>query len=203
MPSRNILREDIPETYYHVYMRGASKANIFQDNKDKDKFISLFDRYLSGEERRDKDDVIYPDHSSRVKLAAYCLMDNHFHLLLYQIEQGGISKLMSSIGTSYSRYFNYRYKRSGPLFESRYKSVRITDDNYLLRISRYIHLNPRYWKQFKYSSIGYYWAKRDNPKWIDTSQIEQLFDGKDDYLQFLQDHRDNGENEKYEYADSR
>ncbi len=80
--------------------------------------------------------------SSDVELLEYCLMPNHFHLLLKQNTDNGISKLMGDFTNSYARYFNIRNNRKGPLFESKFKSIRVESNEQLLHLSRYIHLNP-------------------------------------------------------------
>jgi putative transposase len=188
MPSRNVLKENIPESYYHIYVRGASKRQIFLDAQDYHYFERLFVRYLSSEPTHSKQGVPYPHFREAISLLAYCLMGNHFHLLIYQSEQDAMSKLMRSIMTSYSRYFNLRYKRSGPLFESRYKASRVGRQSYLEHISRYIHLNPRYWKRYEYSSLGHYLGRA--PDWLTTSPILELFADRGAYLAFLEDYED-------------
>jgi len=77
-----------------------------------------------------------------VKIIAYCLMPTHIHLALQQLEDGGISKYMNLILHSYSNYFNLKYKRKGPLWEGRFKSVLVKDEQQLIHLTRYIHLNP-------------------------------------------------------------
>jgi putative transposase len=146
MPSRNILKIDIPHSYYHVYARGGSRQTIYNDAEDYSVFLNLFKRYLSKEPIKDPAGRKYPHFAESIELLAFCLMPNHFHILLYQHDEKTISSLMRGLMTSYSRYFNKKYNRSGPLFESRYKSSRISDDAYLMHISRYIHLNPKRWK---------------------------------------------------------
>lgn len=77
-----------------------------------------------------------------VEILCFCLMDNHFHLLLKQKQDGGISRFLANYQNSYTRYFNIRHQRKGPLFLERFKAVRIETDAQLLHVSRYIHLNP-------------------------------------------------------------
>lgn len=203
MPSRNVDKVDIPESFYHVYARGISRQKIFLEAADYRYFLGLFARYLSEKPVISKTGIVYPHHRGRLELAAYCLMQNHFHMLLYQVEQGAMRHFMQGLMTSYSRYFNLKYKRSGPLFESRYKAVRIDRDEYLQHISRYIHLNPRYWQHYRYSSIRYY-VGDEPPEWLQPQRMISLFDGVEDYRTFVADYEDNHhalEQIKHELAD--
>jgi putative transposase len=189
MPSRNVLKIDIPESYYHLYARGASRKPVFLEEQDFLYFLHLFHRYLSHERVLDKNGVPYTKLYGSIELLAYCLMDNHFHLLVYQKEEGAMQRLMRGIMTSYSRYFNSKYGRSGSLFESRYKASRISNDTYLMHISRYIHLNPRNWKTYPYSSIAYY-AEKTAADWLNSARILELFPSSTAYLEFVDDYND-------------
>jgi hypothetical protein len=114
-------------------------------------------------------------------------MNNHYHLLLYlHDDQEAISKLLQSVFTAYTMYFNKKYKRSGTLFQGVYKGSRIDSDAYLLHITRYIHMNPRHYKTYYYSSVQYY-LNKPAPHWINTGRVLALFDGSD-YLSFLEDY---------------
>ncbi len=190
MPRRNVVRLDAPDSFYHVYARGNSKHRIFNDEKDYLTFLRLLERYLSPEEAKNDYGISYPNFYNRVDLLAYCLMPNHFHLLVFQREAKALTLLMQSVMTSYSRYFNARYKRSGSLFESRFRASLITDDSYLEHISRYIHLNPRFWRDYEYSSLPYY-LQRAEESWLRPERITELFSGPDDYLQFVADYEEN------------
>lgn len=183
MPSKNIVEEPIPDSFYHIYARGNNKQPIFVDNFDFDYFINLLYRYLSLEEVKTQK-YYYPSFFNQIKILAYCLKDNHFHLLIYQKEKNGVEKFMRSVMTSYSMYFNLRYHRTGSVFESRYKSSYIFDDDYLCHVSRYIHLNPRSWRRYKYSSLRYY-KNSSAPAWLDTSIILSQFKNRKDYYDFV------------------
>ena len=186
MPSRNIVKLLASESFYHVYARGASKQTIFLDDSDFQYFLGLFARYLSVNVTLGKTGIPYPNFSKRIHLLAYCLMGNHFHLLIWQEDKTAMPNFMRSVMTSYSRYFNLKYKRSGALFESRYKASLIDQGNYLEHISRYIHLNPRYWRRYRYSSLPYYFMER--PEWLMPNKIESIFETRAEYLQFLKDY---------------
>lgn len=111
-------------------------------------------------------------------------MGNHFHLLLFQeSDTQAITQLMRSVATAYSMYFNRKYKRFGHLFQSVYKASRIKDEAYLLHISRYIHMNPRSYKRYRWSSIAYYMGK-DAPAWLTPDRINDMTPAQ--YSQFLE-----------------
>jgi putative transposase len=190
MPRRNILRSDAPNSFYHVYARGHSKHRIFRDEQDYLFFLKLLERYLSSEETKNSSGISYPNFYNKVELAAYCLMPNHFHLLVYQHHQGALSGFMRSLMTSYSRYFNARYKRSGALFESRFRASLISDDSYLEHISRYIHLNPKHWRDYEYSSLPYY-LQRVEVSWLRPERVLQIFSNPAEYLNFVADYEEN------------
>lgn len=189
MPSRNVTKEQVSNSYYHVYARGSNKQKIFLEAADYKYFLNLFERYLSDKPAISKTGEPYPYFKDHVELLAYCLMSNHFHLLVYQRDIPYLEKLMRSIMTSYSRYFNLKYRRTGSLFESRYKAARIDHDAYLQHVSRYIHLNPRLWKTYRYSSLRYY---RDGlePMWLRTDKVLELFTNRPDYMQFVADYEE-------------
>lgn len=188
MPSRNILKIDIPESYYHVYARGHGKRRIFRDENDFRTFTSLIKRYLSKTPSTDAYGKPYPHLHGKVQVLCYCLMTNHFHLLLYQIDEKSMSHLMRGIMTSYSRYFNAKYGLSGSVFESRYRASRISSDSYLMHISRYIHLNPKDWMAYPHSSIQDYFFGA--PEWLEPQRVIDLFGSLPIYADFLNDYED-------------
>jgi REP element-mobilizing transposase RayT len=189
MPSRNVLKDNVGQSFYHIYARGASKQKIFIDAADYKYFIGLFGRYLSEQPAKDGNGVSYPHFFGQADLVAYCMMRNHFHMLLYQKDENAMQNLMRSIMTSYCRYFNLRHNRTGSLFESRYKAVRIDDGTYLEHISRYIHLNPRFWRNYRYSSLSYF-IYGNAPEWLQPKHILIMFSDGDEYLEFVKDYAD-------------
>lgn len=204
MPSKNSLKEQAPESYYHVYVRGANRQKIFFESADYKYFIKLFERYLAKKQSANKLGTLYPKYTGKIELLAYCLMSNHVHLFVYQQEVPYLEKFMRSLLTSYSRYFNLKYKRTGPLFEGRYKAVRTDNDSYLQHITRYIHLNPRLWRNYRHSSLTYY-QRADRPDWLVPERILGLFRSKDEYMEFVADYeqmKDTLAKIKYQLADS-
>ncbi len=190
MPSRNTVRFDTGDSYYHVYARGAAKGLIFREAADKDYFLYLLSRHLSIKPVTNKQNYTYPHYRGDLELLTYCLMDNHFHLLFYQATQGTLSQLMKSVMVAYSTYFNHKYERTGPLFENRFKAAIISRDAYLLHVSRYIHLNPRSWKRFPYSSISHI-RNASEPEWLQTKRVIQQHASREAYLEFVSDYEEN------------
>ncbi|KKQ21497.1 MAG: Transposase [Candidatus Nomurabacteria bacterium GW2011_GWA1_37_20] len=129
--------------FYHLYNRGTDKRVIFLDNQDYHRFLFLM--YICNTlksielrnigENFDRGETI-------IDIGAYCLMPNHFHILVHEKEEGGISKYMLKLMTSYSMYFNKKYKRTGKLYEGVFKSTHAGSDRYLKYLYSYIHLNP-------------------------------------------------------------
>ena len=161
--------------YYHIFNRGNDKRDIFLDNSD-------FQFYL----RR----LITCLSKFEFSLICYCLMPNHVHLLLQQNSEVPSSKLMSSLHTSYSMYFNMKYKHIGHVFESRFKQKLIESDEYLIHLSRYIHLNPveaglvKKPETYKWSSYNNYLVNEEGL--IDNSIIMNFFKDKNDYQKFVE-----------------
>ncbi len=187
MPSRNIVRPHVPQTFYHFYNRGVNKEIIFRDNKDKDTFLSIFDRYLNpNSTQTDYLGKPYPKFNDNIEIQCFCLMDNHYHFLCYlDSDTAAFGKLMKAVGSAYTRYFNARYDRIGPLFQSRFKANLITSDEQLMHTSRYIHLNHENSLNYEYSSIHSFLGG-NTPVWMDNHRLLECIQYCD-YFQFLQD----------------
>jgi putative transposase len=190
MPSRNILRQFVPDAYYHVYNRGVSRQTIFHEAEDYAVFLNLLKRYLDVEPIRDLKGREYSSLRGEVELLAYCLMPNHFHLLFYLHEPDAITRLMRAVTGAYTIFYNKKYKRIGPLFQSRFKASHILDEAYLLHISRYIHMNPKDYKRAEYSSVHDYVGGRSTT-WLQPERVMALFEGDlRKYEKFLEDYED-------------
>lgn len=136
---------------YHIYTRSIADFRIFNDESEYLRMINAiryyqrerppvkFSRYILMT-RRGK--AVNVDGEKLVRVIAYCLMPTHVHLILKQEKIDGISKFMNNTLNSYTRYFNTKHKRKGPLWESRFKDVRVASDEQLLHLTRYVHLNP-------------------------------------------------------------
>ena len=187
MPSKNSLKVYDAPAYYHVYNRGAGKRTIFHDVRDKAKFLSLLARHLDPDSKEPRSGGLsyekYP-----VEVVAYCLMGNHFHLMLYQADEPeAIQRLMRSVGTAYSMYYNALYHASGHLFEGIYKAAPIDNEPYLAHISRYIHLNPKTYLTYKWSSLPEFLGKRST-SWVHPERVLDCSPGE--YQVFLEDYED-------------
>lgn len=187
MPSRNIVRNDAADSYYHVYARGHGKIDIFRDDEDYRVFLNLFKRYLCDSEQKDHSGRAYVSLRGSIELNCYCIMPNHFHLIFYQVDLGTMSKIMHNVTIGYGRYFNDKYNLSGKIFESTYKASIITTESYMLHISRYIHLNPKKWRTYDYSSLPYF-LNVSSPDWIMPHRILDMFISVNEYMDFLSDY---------------
>ena len=208
MPTRNIVKEYGEGQYYHVYNRGVAKADIFLDDDDYRYMLSLFKKYLSGKESLDNYGRAIPNYKNELDLVAYCLMPNHYHMLVYLKDKEGLMRFMKSVMTSYSMYFNKRHGRLGSLFQNHFLASRITDEAYFWHITRYIHLNPldigKDYKNYSYSSLGYFIGDK-HADWLHETHIVETTKEREDYQNFLQDYQevhDNLDNIKHQLANS-
>lgn len=138
----------VKREFYHIYNRGVDKRNIFEDYEDLERFFesmkefntidpigSLFEKSFGGRTARDIKKPL-------VNFIAFCLNKNHYHFILEQMANNGISEFMKRLG-GYTWYFNNKYGRSGSLFQSTFKSIHINSNEYLLHLSVYVNLNNR------------------------------------------------------------
>lgn len=147
-----MVNRSIPLAYgefFHVYNRGADKRVIYKDRADYSRFLELL--YIANS----RDAVTIKDFKKQhpvlfeiergeplVAIGGYCLMPNHFHIILTPLVEHGASKFMQKVSTGYSMYFNNRYERTGTLFEGKFKAQHAGRDEYLKYLFAYIHLNP-------------------------------------------------------------
>ncbi len=194
-------KEFAPDSYFHVFNRGTGQINIFNDDEDYLFFLhrlkeALFPNLkLSSPESAMKSNRYERTKlpSNSFTLISYCLMPNHFHLLIRQNKEISISDLVSKICTSYSKCFNKKNERIGSLFQDQFKAVPIFDDNHLMYLSAYIHQNPvmaglvKNLDDYQYSSYPDYSGKR-NGILCDQKLILSMFDNKRKaYLDFVED----------------
>jgi len=176
------LRIAFPGAFYHVMSRGNEQKDIFKSRRDREKFLE----YLESSTER-----------YGAAIHAYCLMRNHYHLLL-ETPAGNLSQIMRHINGAYTTYFNIKRKRSGHLFQGRYKAILVEADEYLAELSRYIHLNPvkvgifERPEQYQWSSYQDFTGQKKPPAWLRTDFILGCFakkeaDARKKYKGFVED----------------
>lgn len=174
------LRIEYPGAFYHITSRGNDLKDIFKTRRDREKFLSYLE---SASERYGA--VIH----------AYCMMSNHYHLLM-ETPEGNLSQIMHHINGAYTTYFNVKRQRSGHLFQGRYKAIVIDVDEYASEVSRYIHLNPVRAgivdkpEEYAWSSYMYYIGRKKIPEWLMADFIlgyfgKEISDAQKRYLEFV------------------
>lgn len=204
-----------PGEYYHIYNRGTDKRQIFFDKADHQRFISLL--YLCNNgiptHRSDLARQSFRElfsvarETTLTDVGAYCLMPNHFHILLHEQSENGISTFMQKLSTAYAMYFNKRYDRNGSLFQGKFKAVHVKNDNQLKYLLAYIHLNPlgiinKDWKKhrlekkteseefiesYRYSSYADYAKKGGRPEGIILNKLAfpAYFEKEKDFKEYV------------------
>jgi len=191
----------IEGSYYHIYNRGVEKRIVFLDRWDYLRFLETINFYRKTPTPMKLSDfrrgVIrlkkQEDQTDLVKIFCYSLMPNHFHLLVQQLEEKGISIFMRKVSDSYTKYFNTKYKRVGSLFQGAFKAKLVESDEYLLQLSKYIHRNAfplKEWegRVYPYSSYGYYLGEQH--PFCDTDFILSYFtktNQNKDYQKFVEE----------------
>ncbi len=195
---------------YHVFNRGVERRPIFTqafeyrralDSMNFYRFLEppiRYSKYITLDKKR-RIQLLKALLSSKfqVEILAFCLMPNHFHLLLKQTVDTGISRFISKLCDSYSKYFNIKHDRIGPLFQGPFKAVRIESEEQLIHLSRYIHLNPISSFLIKESALDSYpWSSL--PEYLaplgntisNTSIIGNIFKTPSKYQEFVHNHID-------------
>jgi len=175
------LRIEYAGAFYHVMNRGQSRRNIFMEDQGRQSFLDLLA------------DIV---RLWKVEIFAYCLMDNHYHLLL-STPAGGLSRAMRHLDGVYTQKFNRIHHRDGALFRGRYKAILIDAEEYFLSVVRYIHRNPLGARLvtdiegYRWSSHWGYLNKKQCPDWLDTRSVMTRFGGIKEYQRFM--HAENDE----------
>lgn len=200
----------VNEEYYHIFNRGVAKLPTFLDKRDYNQAIASISYYRFIEppmkfsrfkemsidaknetlKRLEKEDKL-------VEIICFALMPNHFHLLLKQISDKGISIFLSKFTNSYTKFFNIKHERVGPLFQGTFKSVHIGSENQLIHLSRYIHLNPikshvvseKDFIAYPWTSLPNYLLKNTFP-FINSDIIMNSFRSPNKYLEFVTNQED-------------
>ena len=164
-------RQESESGFYHVIMRGIGKQILFEEPADYHRFLGTLQRY-----RREMG----------FELTAYCLMENHVHLLI-EDRKRQLSLIMKRIAGSYAYYYNQKYERTGHLFQDRFRSVVIEDDAALLSVIRYIHRNPEKAgiakaQEYEWSSFSSYLGPAPG---VDNRLALELFEGREGFAAFM------------------
>lgn len=182
--------------YYHVYNRGTDKRNIFVDEKDLSRFWeSLFDfnqtrpigsvyEFSFQKKIGEKNKKAKP----LIQFIAYCLNPNHFHFLVTPLQERGIEKFMQRLGNGYTKYFNNKYKRSGVLFQGKFRAKLVESNEYLLHLSAYINGNNKLghrMSKLSKSSLAEFLDKASSIKLCNTDIVLEQFRNKKEYENFV------------------
>lgn len=194
---------------YHIYNRSIADFIVFNNTKDYERMIKLFgffqilkpsikfSNFINAKSVQNNGfwnslDLLTDKKINNVQIIAYCLMPTHIHIILKQLQKYGISIFVGNILNSYTRYFNTLHHRKGPLWESKFQNVLVKDDEQLIHLTRYLHLNPVTAKlankpeEWKYSSYLEY-IKTENRKLCNLDGIIQI---DTNYRQFVKDRID-------------
>ncbi|MBI3954557.1 transposase [Candidatus Collierbacteria bacterium] len=205
---RNVVLAN--DCVYHVYNRGVGRVPIFTDRREFARGVETlkFYRYsnknlrlskfleLSNEEKARELTSISKIDNKLVELIAYSLMPNHFHLLIKQLQDNGISRFLSNFTNSYTKYFNTRHGRIGPLVQGIFKASLIETNEQFIHVSRYIHINPvvslvvkeKDLESYEWSSLRSYLGLEEG--FVDKESVISNFPSEYQYKQFIYDHID-------------
>lgn len=187
MPRRNLNQLATEMTLAHVYNRERSRGPMFIDDEDRRFFLSSLKRHLSVQEFCDSRGRRYRNLRADVRLASFCLMTNHFHLVLFQIRAGGISALMRSVMNAYVQYFNARHGTGGNMLDASYRRRAALKPRDKRTAIAYAHDNHGADCMCEFCSHRYFIGDAaDVPSWTDVRAGLDLFGGVDDYKQFRQ-----------------
>lgn len=198
--------------YYHIFNRGISHQLTYMQKKDYERFLLCLSYYLYRntpyklarllqlplDERNNILNALKKENDRNITICSYALMPNHFHLLVRQEKENGISETLKHISDAYTRYFNTKYKRYGPLYQGAFKAARIETDEQFLHVSRYIHLNPlvnyvvkeSQFLSYTWSSLPYFISGKQIM--VDAKPILAHFQSRQAYLTFVLDQADYG-----------
>lgn len=206
MPIRNIIFA--PNEIYHVFNRGVAHLPIFHSVNHYLRFLQILDYYRFAntpvsfsqfmkvplETRQQIMENLQKENNLLVEIIVFCLMPNHFHLLLKQVPEKGIITFMGNIQNSYVKYLNIKQGRVGPLFQSAFRAKRIETDEQLLHVSRYIHLNPSTsfiveidkLTEYLWSSLPFYFdSDSSNYNFISSQLVLEFFKKSNSYKEFI------------------
>lgn len=200
--------------FYHIYNRGVEKRTIFLEKNDYFRFVHDLYEFNDAQPAQN---IFYKTSSLHsyeveprkrevlVEILAFCLMPNHFHLMLRQLRENGIIEFMQKLGTGYTMFFNKKYQRVGPLFQGRFKAAAVTQESHLLHLPIYMHLNPldtimpswrqnqikdnrkviKFLESYRWSSHLDYMGKRNFPSVISKNFFDTYFEDSRGYEHYF------------------
>jgi len=206
---------------YHVLNRGVDKRTIFEDKQDYFRFIhDLYE--FNTQDRSELNFYKFRDYGANGKIAktnkknkkplvdilAFCLMPNHYHLMLSPKTEKGIPQFMQKVGMGYSKYFNQKYKREGTLFQGRHKHILVSDDAHFLHLPFYIHFNPldliypewrenkisdpkkalEFLKSYRWSSHLDYLGVKNFPSILNMKPLMEILESNKDYGKLVENY---------------
>ncbi|MBI2692539.1 MAG: hypothetical protein HYX29_11420 [Solirubrobacterales bacterium] len=174
---------------FHLTARALDDLHCFSDRQDKGEFLARFARHLSTEPQRDPNRRrMFPSYRGEASLVAYCLLDNHYHLLIRQFSIHGTMRLMRSVLGSYGKYFNAKYGRENvPVFREAFTATKINGSRQGKFAMGYVTLNHEVKRdKYEFSSHDYYLGRRRTPGWLDVNSGLWFFDGeRDKYAHYI------------------
>ncbi|MFT4049710.1 MAG: hypothetical protein QM648_07700 [Solirubrobacterales bacterium] len=186
MPRRNTVMKLLGGVLYHVYNREADRSRMFFDDEDRRFFRELLRRHLGKEPMKDGRGRIYRSLRGRVRVAAFAVCWSHFHLIVFQIEPGGLDALMRSVMNAYTQYFRSKYGREKPMFVASYRARPLTSRKEKLTCIAYVNENHGDHCFCEFCSHGVYASDAgESPDWLDASSGLALFGGVGPYLELL------------------
>ena len=158
------------DNYYHIYNRGINGAIIFYNDENKNFFLRQLNKYLS----------------NKISIFAYCLMDNHYHLIIRLNEEGeNVTQAFSNMFNSYAKSINKQNDRTGSLFEKHFKRIKLDDEEYLRQLIVYVHLNPKHhldlnFEDYRFSSYQSFLSQKETK--LERAEVLDLFGGLENFI---------------------
>lgn len=189
-----------PGKYYHIYNRGANKQEVYFENLDYQRFLeTLFgfntlevvgSLYRLRKRKSGETSKVSPNPDPAVRILAYCLLPNHFHLILENLGEMNISKFIQKISDGHTKYINYRMSRSGSLFQGRYQFKEVKSEQQLWYLSAYVNGNAEIHdiakaKEWPWSSLKYYLNWKGETLEVSPGPVMEGFGGVDEYKKYL------------------
>lgn len=210
MPRRKIVLAN--GEYYHIFNRSIAHQPIFTELRACKRVINLINYYrfkpslryshfnrLNELEKVEFMESLYKNHTPHINIYTFILMPNHYHFLVSQIKEDGISNFIKNLQISFAKYFNLRFNRKGSLFQEMFKAVRVETDEQFIHVSRYIHLNPystyltenlNELESYPWSSLQSYISSSNPYSFVNPNKLLKMMGGKEKLIEFTFDQAD-------------